>query len=199
MKLLCSDRLWEDIRKFVRAVFPILLLLRMTDRSDPCMDRLYFYVRNMDKTIDYSKLLLDGLSKKYDATVGLTMQDKVISYLLGEGSSLGHGYDSDADSTRNSDDGSVSTVESGKVNIWIDKDGVADLPIASSYLGASFLYIWAKRRKPLIHDVAIAGWLLSPDPTIREDVLEHTNNDHIRAMENLISKWFSHIVENVSQ
>ena len=47
--------------KFVRAVFPMLIVLRLADQKEPVMDKLYFYVRRMDKTLNQSKIILDDL------------------------------------------------------------------------------------------------------------------------------------------
>ena len=49
--------------KFVRAVFPMLIVLRLADKKEPVMDKLYFYVRRMEKTLEKSKKILDDLEE----------------------------------------------------------------------------------------------------------------------------------------
>ena len=61
--MLKRDTTWEFMTKFVRAVFPMLIVLRLADRKDPVKDKLYFYVRRMDKTLERSKVLLDEIDR----------------------------------------------------------------------------------------------------------------------------------------
>jgi len=64
MDILKRDSTWEFMNKFIRAVFPMLIVLRMADQKDPVMDKLYFYVRRMDKTLEKSKTILDDYESK---------------------------------------------------------------------------------------------------------------------------------------
>ena len=61
MDMLKRDSTWSFMTKFVRAVFPMLVVLRLADKKDPQTDKLYYYVRRMDKTIEKSKVMLDAL------------------------------------------------------------------------------------------------------------------------------------------
>ena len=47
---------------------------------------------------------------------------------------------------------------------------------------------WEHRRKKLIHDLSIAGWMLSPSPEVRMDIMEH-NGEHRNAVERLLKRW----------
>ena len=62
--MLKRNTTWEFMTKFVRAVFPMLVVLRLADRKDPVMDKLYFYVRRMDKTLMQSKIILDDIEER---------------------------------------------------------------------------------------------------------------------------------------
>jgi hypothetical protein len=57
------DNTWEFMSKFIRAVYPMLIVLRLADKKDPVMDKLFFYVRRMDQTIEQSKTMLDGMDQ----------------------------------------------------------------------------------------------------------------------------------------
>ena len=48
----------------VRAVFPMLIVLRLADQKEPVMDKLFFYVRRMDKTLEKSKAILDDMQNR---------------------------------------------------------------------------------------------------------------------------------------
>ena len=74
--------MWNDMTHLVRAVFPALLLLRLADEKKPGMDKLYFYVRQMDKTIQKSKEILDTLEKNYNGTNGKFSHSTMFQYLL---------------------------------------------------------------------------------------------------------------------
>lgn len=55
-------------------------------------------------------------------------------------------------------------------------------------LGDKVIDLWNKRKSKLSHDVAIAGWLLSPDTAIRNDV-NSKEAHHVIAVENLLKQW----------
>ena len=64
-KLIQSDRMWNDITMLVRSVYPALLLLRLADLKSAAMDKLYFYVRQMDLIMNRSKELLQEMETNY--------------------------------------------------------------------------------------------------------------------------------------
>ena len=65
-QLILDDTMWQHMKMIVRALFPGLIVLRMADSNKPCMDRLYFYVRRLDKCLEKSKSILDEYQKVID-------------------------------------------------------------------------------------------------------------------------------------
>ena len=81
-KLLQSERLWNDLNVVVRSVYPALLILRLADKKTPGMDKLYFYVRQMDEAIVRSKFLLDSIEEKYQDSNNNFSKNKMMQYFL---------------------------------------------------------------------------------------------------------------------
>ena len=147
------DNTWEFMSKFIRAVYPMLIVLRLADKKDPVMDKLFFYVRRMDQTIEQSKTMLDGMDQLMQTPSWRSIKD------------LGKTDIPDDDSDATEDD----APHVGNTN---DDDG--DSSDSSSILGSTnkntlggqVQSYWMKRRCKLVTDYAIAGWLLSPIPDI---------------------------------
>lgn len=59
----------------VRAVFPMLIVLRLADQKEPVMDKLFFYVRRMDLTLERSKGILDEMEKRTRGTSWRLLND----------------------------------------------------------------------------------------------------------------------------
>jgi hypothetical protein len=57
--------MWEDMQVVVRALFPGLMLLRLADKSEPSMDKLYIYIRRMDIALERSWVLLNQVEDHY--------------------------------------------------------------------------------------------------------------------------------------
>jgi hypothetical protein len=160
--ILKRDTTWEFMTKFVRAVFPMLIVLRLADRKLPVMDKLYFYVRRMDKTLEKSKAILDEIESKTQGQYWRTVNDLTIDDNIPDDDTDNDSFyeesDSNTDSTSSSDEETKST----------------------KTLGDKLINIWNKRRYKLVTDFAIAGWLLSPIPDIYEDSKIHMNGHHCK-------------------
>jgi len=136
------------MEKFVRAVFPMLIVLRLADKKDPVMDKLYFYVRRMDKTLEKSKEILDELESQLKG-----VSWRILSDLEEPDTPID---DSDYDLDETIEYSSDSTEDSGEQS-------------TTKTLGEKVIDLWNKRRDKLVTDFSIAGWLLSPLPEIRID------------------------------
>jgi hypothetical protein len=154
--------------QFVRAVFPMLIVLRLADQKDPVMDKLFFYVRRMDMTIEKSKNILDLMEER---TLGISWRVindiQIPSFDDGDSESLID--DNDNDSLDSSDDDST-------------QDGT------DQSLGQRVTGIWFKRRDKLVTDFSIAGWLLSPIPQVYNDCKQSMTGEHRNAVERLLIK-----------
>ena len=167
--MLKRDTTWEFMTKFVRAVFPMLIVLRLADRKDPVMDKLYFYVRRMDKTLERSKVLLDEIEEKTHGLYWRILQDVT------------------SDDTTPNDD---SDAESASVVLDSSTEDDDDSTNSKS-LGDKVIDLWNKRRAKLVSDFAIAGWLLSPLHEIYEDSKTAMTGAHRNAVDRLLKKMMA--------
>ena len=155
----------------MRAVFPMLIVLRLADQKDPVMDKLFFYVRRMDKTLEKSKDILDDLEEK---TKGVSWR------LLNDLDDC----DDELDDSESHDDTNVIDYSSEETADEVDEAQ------PEKTLGQKVIDIWQKRRAKLVSDFAIAGWLLSPIPEIFEDSKNMTGA-HKSAVDRLLKKMFA--------
>mmetsp|Transcript_118603 Transcript_118603/g.232913 ORF Transcript_118603/g.232913 Transcript_118603/m.232913 type:complete len:602 (-) Transcript_118603:31-1836(-) len=168
--VLKRETTWEFMEKFVRAVFPVLIVLRLADKKEPVMDKLYFYVRRMDKTLEKSQDILDELQ----------LQMKGVSWRI-----LSELDDDDPPGDDDSDNGSEAIDYSSDSNT---EDSNAPAP--ETTLGQKVIGFWKKRRDKLVCDFSIAGWLLSPMQEIRNDSDENMTGEHRDAIERLLKKMY---------
>ena len=164
IEIIKGDSTWEFMSKFIRAVYPMLLVLRLADKKDPVMDKLYFYVRRMDDTIEKSRAILDEMGQLCQSPAWRSMND------------IGRVDVLDEDSDQSEDDDDDST------------DGLPAQWTAQTTLGGDVVRLWQKRRAKLTTDFAIAGWLLSPIPDIYKDSSLNQNGGHRDIVDGLLRK-----------
>ena len=162
--MLKRESTWECMAKFVRAVFPMLIVLRLADQKEPVMDKLYFYVRRMDKTLNQSKIILDDLQHNTHE-----ISWRLLSMIKDDES---NDYDDSEASDENNDNTDSETDDEAS-------------------LGQKVIDIWNKRRNKLVNDFAIAGWMLSPIPDIFEDSTANMTGEHRDAIDRLLKKMFA--------
>ena len=152
--------------KLVRAVFPLLIVLRLCDQQEPVMDKLYFYVRRMDTTLVKSKDILDEVEKKWSNTSWRSLFDtNALDYSSDDSQSKESEYDSETCAEDDSD--------------------------TTTSLGQKVIDIWNKRRNNLINDFTIAGWLLSPIPEVYDDSSTNAKGEHRDAVDRLLKKMYA--------
>lgn len=168
MDILKRDSTWEFMKKFIRAVFPMLIVLRLADQKDPVMDKLYFYVRRMDETLEKSKAILDEFESKVKGISWRILKD------LDETNAPGN--DSPSEESEFTNESST------------DDD---DADPSGKTLGDKIILLWNKRRDKLISDFAIAGWMLSPIPQIYDDAARHMSAVHRDAVDRLLKRMIA--------
>ncbi len=159
--------------KFVRAVFPLLIVLRLADQKDPQMDKLYFYIRRMDKALQKSKVLLDELEAKSLGSYWRSI-DEIAN---NDTTASTENSDSDCNETDNTTNDSDTEDE--------------HVTTLKTSLGDKVVNIWNKRRSTLVSDFAIAGWLLSPIPEIYDDSSANMDGTHRDAVDRLLKKMMA--------
>jgi len=167
--VLKRDSTWEFMTRFIRAVFPMLIVLRLADQKDPVMDKLYFYVRRMDQTLEKSKVILDDLEEQTRGVSWRILND------LDEGDSL-------------CDDSESENGQGDKEYYDDSTTEDEDANKAKKSLGQRVIDIWRKRRDKLVTDFAIAGWMVSPMRDIYEDARKNMDGDHRDAVDRLLEK-----------
>ena len=55
-------------------------------------------------------------------------------------------------------------------------------------LSATITQFWIKHKNKLLHDYALVGYILSPNPTIMEHTIDNKTLNHDEAAERLITK-----------
>ncbi len=208
-KLIQSDRMWNDVTVLVRSLYPALLLLRLADLKTPAMDKLYFYVRQMDQVMIRSKELLDEMETKYKSQSNSNFSyNKMIQYFLqtneisdycNEFKILDELKDDDSvcsDTEQdNSDDKQDKPEDYNKDKCEDEKDpNDSDSEDESEdeeehTLGDRVKLRWDHRKKKLSHDLSIASWMLSPVPDIMKDAYDSHDGDHRNAVERLLKRW----------
>lgn len=163
-KLFKEEKLWEAMSKLTRAVFPVMLVLRLADQKKPCMDKLYFYVRRMEETLKRSKVPLDEVKRE----LGPNLTDH--SILLGA-----------LDREINIEDDSDDDDE-------IEDDDLEFQSSGNKSLSYNVFAAWDFRKGALITDWSIAGWMMSPIPEIYDDARANAGRMDIEALDRLIRK-----------
>jgi hypothetical protein len=148
----------------------MLIVLRFADQSKPVMDKLHFYVRRMDETMEKSIQILDDAERKLAANIA---KNQFFGRLIEDKKAL----DDDDDDSDSSDDEEEDEDEESTNN----EDG-------PTTMGEKADKHWKNRRQKLITDFSIAGWLLSPIPEIYEDAKGNKTGDDHDALERLLKK-----------
>jgi hypothetical protein len=209
-KILKSEKLWNDMNIVVRAVFPCLILLRLADKAEAAMDKLYFYVRRMETCLQKSQENLNEVEAHYGiSSSGGNVIKNMAKYFLGEEKDSADvenefKYSRNDFDIESGDDSSVASDSSSSLNEE-ELESDADRDDASTEtdneielenkdrLGNKMVALWNARKKKLIYDLSIAAWMVSPMPEIMEDVEKH-DGEHRNAVERLIKKWYSSTV-----
>jgi len=197
-KLLQDELIWQCLGDLVSAAFPALRVLRLADKKSQGMDKLYYYVRKTDATLttkagDLNRIASDEVKTKLKAFFNSdetdTDEDSLDEANNNDEHSLGT---ADANAETDEDDDSVDlnpqidTTEDGYK--YEHLEGVA-LPHRD--IVANFRQAWGRRRKKLVHDYSITGWMLSPIPLVMADAAAHHTGYHRNAVDRLLTKLFA--------
>lgn len=176
----------------VRAIFPGILLLRLADSKRPGMDKLYFFVRQMDRALAKSKEILDEIEANYNKQAGTSVSASITNYFFSTQKDVAdyanEKYTSDEEDDDESDD-EGDTDDNGSVS----DDDSASLDETET-LGDKFVKLWQHRKKKLVHDLSICGWMLSPFGVVMLDAYHNHDGEHRDAVERQLKKWYFHTV-----
>jgi hypothetical protein len=127
------------MRCLVKLVYPALVVLCLEDQKQPAMDRLYFYTKRLDETLNQSKPKIDKMDNNYKEMEGSEISFKMLNYFLANDKETANCYneitnkgieniDSDNESSCSesgseviSDDDTVKTTDSFRESTPSDK------------------------------------------------------------------------------
>jgi hypothetical protein len=198
-----------------QAFYPALLLLRFCDQKTPAMDKLYYYVRQMDQVIVNSKDLLNSI--EYQVNVNdrsnRNIAGKMMKYFLNtEEEQLQLARTIEQENNMNGLDRSRSAQlitgpaedesddddddESNQLDDDLTSDEEEEPHVGPEKLGDLLIVAWNKRSKKLRSDIAISGWMCSSDPLVMKDCNESHLGEDRKAVTRLLTKWYIHEVKN---
>ena len=209
LNLLKSQRLWKHIGALCKAFSNSIFLLRLADHALPAMDKLYYAVRKMDKSLESTKKILDDIETCIDEERGSTVQARMVKYYLSTtGSEVNAACDeidrSNEDDTNSIDDSDLdeeeqlpddleqSDEEGADIRTAPDEDEATEMEMETE--GDKIIKFWNNRSKKLRHDLAIAAWMCSPVEKILEDAKENHTGEERDATTSMFKKWFCHNV-----
>lgn len=164
--------------KFVRAVFPMLLVLRLADRKEPVMDKLHYYVRRMDDTLINSKKILDELESMTNTFSSVARAEMELRAEQKKKSPVG----SDSEDSSYDSDNSQNT----------------GTPVGKT-LGDKVKALWERRRVNLVTDFSTAGWMLCPLEVVHQEAVNYKKEDRDR-FNRLFQKMFcEHLAEDSNE
>lgn len=194
-----SDRFWNDLSDIVTVFEPCLYVLRLADLQSPAMDQLYFYVRRTDALMDLLKEQLNQMEEKYIKQQAPNFLSKMMNYFLRSKEKIDfRSIISNVDKNLLKDIDDDSSVESME-DLEDDMESIDGSDVDDSEdnrCGTFFEHFWKRRSVALRTDIAIAGWMCSPNAEIMEDCSTNHTGEHKDAVTRLLTKWFGHEVSN---
>jgi hypothetical protein len=214
-----SERFWKFVEQVIQAFYPGLLLLRLADKKSPAMDKLYFYVRQMDNTMTNSKALLNLMEHKIQQVddEDTNIAAKMIRYFLKsdvdqrvlawtfdredmsgldttKNDTIPYENDSEDDDDGDDDPGDLEDdgSESSRASEVVNEP---EEDVNLFKLGDHMVAAWKKRSERLRTDISIAGWMCSSDPLVMKDVNDNHRGNHRHAVNKLLQKWYMHEVQ----
>ena len=180
-RVLAHEGFWHSVTCLLKALYPCLRVLRLVDQQVPAMDKLYFWVQ---RTIALLTEPREELTAAFGGPPG-ELSSRVDEFLDGELERKEKEKDQPSDEAEgDGDDASVLSVVDNASDD--EEEGVAPTPVTTMY--QSIATAWHKRQGALVHDYAIAGWLLLPVQEIRADVTSNMTMDVRKALERVTLK-----------
>jgi len=156
----------------VRALFPAIIVLRLADSNCSNMDKLYYYVRRLDKSLELSKLILDTLPAQDESTYSRIFMT----------------FDKNATESPSSDDEDTKIVKDDDIDDSDDSDSDKEEELT---LGKRLITIWEHRKKKLVHPYSVSGWMVCPMNDVYNDAkANQTGKEHRDVMEALFRQMF---------
>jgi hypothetical protein len=164
------------------------------------MEKLYYVVRKMDKSLLYSKTILDDMEKIISTERGATVQSRIMKYYL---STTGMEIDAaceelekqnDSDNEDYDDASDFEEEDEGALPDDLEEsDDESHDEMAKQQdnetEGDKMLRFWKARSRKLRHGLAISAWMCSPVAKIMEDAKDNHNGNERDATTMLLKQW----------
>ena len=179
------------------------------------MDKLYYAVRKMDKTLESLKGLLDEIETSIDNERGQTVQTRMMKYYLSTAGSEINAACDEIERSNEEDDFSDDTSDfkedelpddlyesdieddvNTSLNHDNDNETESEPETETETEVSNIIKFWKARSKKLRHDLSIAAWMCSPVDQIMNDAKDNHNGEESNASTAMFKKWFCQQVGN---
>lgn len=164
------------------------------------MDLLYYYVRKMDGLVERLKDSLNSIEDRFQNEEGATFHSKMMNYFMlsKETQVLENALNiTDNEGSDNDEDDDVSLEDPELEDDLSTTSSTDDEDEGDNNKCGSVLeQVWNKRSKALRTDIAISGWMCSPNSEVMRDCQKNHNGDHRTAVTRLLRRWYIHEVKN---
>lgn len=182
--LLLRDSFWDFLFKLCRAFYAQMRIIRLADQKTGAMDKLMYYVLQADSMLE--KYLPEVETAWTDFHTG-RVEEIMTSPNTKSKKAVAKKADSDSSDSESSSEDEESDVDD---EFSDDEEDLSEEDVSD--IEKFVKHSWQKRRKPLLHDYARVGFMLSPNPTIMDRVKKETDEmeENRDACERLIAKLF---------
>jgi hypothetical protein len=155
----------------------------------------------MDGLVERLKDSLNSIEDRFKTEEGATFYTKMMNYFLiskDTANILENALNVTEDEEAGDDDDDAVSLE--------DSDLEDDISTTSSIdeddndnddkCGSVLEQVWKKRSKALRTDIAISGWMCSPNPEVMRDCLKNHTGEHRTAVTRLLRRWYIHEVKH---
>jgi hypothetical protein len=183
---LLNPDMWSATYALQRCLFPMIRVLRLSDKS-ACggMSKIVYLVHKTDDAILKSQETLKELKYFTDQNAMDAEEEEGIDL---EDDDFDKNDCSDDEGVQFSKDVDEDDNEDKAAEAFLDDDSVDEEE--RQHLGEQIHALWRKRRLKLITPLALAAWFCSPDPNIRQDVVDHELGSDRLEVEKVVIKLY---------
>ena len=191
IQLIKSKSFWNHVLVCLKSLFPLLKLLRLCEKKEPAMDRLYYFVRKADSSLIKSKGDMNEMKKEFIAR-DPNMREEYYHISVSKGDIIeGRDFEYDDDSEEEEEGGDDGKIydETDNLDSEANVDSILSADENGRDLGNQVINLWKKRRGHLVHSYSIIAWMLSPIPEVMSDAANNSIEHHL-VVDELIDKLF---------
>ena len=181
--LLLNPDFFKYLFVMCRCLYAPMRVLRLADQKTAAMDKLCYFVRQANRMMP--RLLAEAEAK---ADILLTDTTRQVLEATTDKASMATLSSDEEDGSEDDDDNSVGEEEESDDDSSSDDSTSAKSAWTGDSLTHKVMRHWEKRIPALSHDYSRVGRMLSPSPTIMDDVIKSKTIEDEQAAERLIEK-----------